>query len=176
GVALAWIAPIVGETASHSPGSGELKRSLTKYAPELRVHSVHSYALRPEIFARGGAIAVAALALVPLAFFAARRRWAAFVLGGSLVLLVVELVPFLFPRFADAVSLSQARRAAGFVPFAFALVGGAAVLTCLLRVLTLPVALGAGIALQLAYPGGFGDLRGSGPAAVAWIAAIGGAA
>ena len=176
GLALAWVAPIVGETASHSPGSGELERSLAKYALELRVHSLHSYALRPEIFARGGAVAVAALALVPLAFFAARRRWAAFVVGGSLVVLALELVPFLFPRFADAVSLSQARRAAGFVPFAFALAGGAAVLTCFLRVLVLPLALGAGIALQLAYPGGFGDLRGSGPAAVTWVAAVGGAA
>jgi hypothetical protein len=176
GLAFAWIAPIVGETASHSPGSAELRRSLVKYAPELRVHSVHSYALRPEVFARGGAVAIAALVLVPLAVFAARRRWAAFVLGGSLVVLGVELVPWLFPHFADAVSLSQARRAAGFVPFAFALAGGAAVLTCFLRALVLPVALGAGIALQLAYPGGFGGLQGSGPGAVTWIAAVGGAA
>ena len=122
------------------------------------MHSLHSYALRPEIFARGGAVAVAALAVVPLAFFASKRRWAAFVLGGSLVILVLELVPWLFPRFADAISLSQARRAAGFVPFAFAVAGGAAVATCFLRFLVLPVALGAGIALQLAYPGGWGAL------------------
>ena len=175
GVALAWIAPIVGETASHSPGTSELERSLAKYAAELHVHSLHSYALRPEIFARGGAVAVAALAVVPLAFFASKRRWAAFVLGGSLVILVLELVPWLFPRFADAISLSQARRAAGFVPFAFAVAGGAAVATCFLRFLVLPVALGAGIALQLAYPGGFGGLAGAGPAAVTWIAVIGGA-
>ncbi|TMK68685.1 MAG: hypothetical protein E6G50_14805 [Actinobacteria bacterium] len=175
GIALVWIAPIVGETASHSPGSSELERSLAKYAPELHVHSLNTYSLRPEVFARGGAIAVAALAVVPLAFFATRRRWAAFVLGGSLLILALELVPWLFPHFADAVSLSQARRAAGFVPFAFALTGGAAVLACVLRFLVLPVALAAGIALQQAYPGGFGGLAGGGPAAVTWIAAIGGA-
>jgi hypothetical protein len=134
---------------------------------------VHTYSLRPEVFARGGAIAVAALACIPLAAFAARRRWAAFVLGGSLVILGVELVPWLFPRFADAISLSQARRAAGFVPFAYALTGGAAVLACVLRFAVLPVALGAGIALQLSYPGGFGALAGSGPAAVVWLAAGG---
>ena len=175
-VALAWIAPIVSQTASHSPSSAELARSLARYSSQVHVHSLHAYALRPEVFARTGAIAVAALALVPLAFFAARRRWAAFVLGGSLVILAVELVPWLFPRFASAISLSQARRAAGFVPFAFALAGGAAVLTCFLRALALPLALGAGIALQLAYPGGFGSLHGGGPSAATWIAAAGGVA
>jgi hypothetical protein len=176
GAALAWIARIVGETASHSPGAEELRRSLARYADEVHASSLHSYALRPEVFARGGAIAVAALVCVPLAVFAARRRWAAFVLGGSLIVLAVELVPWLFPRFADAISLSQARRAAGFLPFAFALAGGAAVAVCRLRVFALPLALGAGIALQLAYPGGFGSLAGSGPSVVAWIAFAGGIA
>jgi hypothetical protein len=50
------------------------------------------------------------------------------------------------------------------------------VLTCFLRVLVLPLALGAGIALQLAYPGGFGDLHGAGPSAATWIAVVGGVA
>jgi hypothetical protein len=171
----AWIAPIIGETASHSPGRAEIERALLRYGDELRVDSIHSYALRPEVVARGGAIAVAALVCIPLAVFASRRRWAAFVIGGSLFVLAVELVPWLFPRFADAISLSQARRAAGFVPFAFALTGGAAVLACRLRFLVLPLALGAGIALQLAYPGGFGALGGAGPSAATWIGA-GGAA
>jgi hypothetical protein len=175
GLAAAWVAPVVGETASHNPGPAEIRRALTRYGDEVRTYSVHEYALRPEVFARGGAVAVAALACVPLAVFAARRRWAAYVLGGSLIVLAVELVPWLFPRFADAISLSQARRAAGFVPFAFALTGGAAVLSCILRLAALPVALGAGIALQLAYPGGFGALAGGGPAVVTWFAA-GGAA
>src|SRR5262249_58768281 len=165
----------VTEAASHSPGTSELERSLAKYAPEVRVHSLHSYTLRPEVFARGGAIAVAALAVIPFAFFATRRRWAAFVLGGSGIVLAIELVPWLFPHFADAVSLSQARRLAGFVPFAFALAGGAAVLACVLRFFVLPVALAAGIALQHAYPGGFGGLGGRGAAAGAGVAASVGA-
>ena len=171
--AAAWVSPIVGETASHNPGVSETRRALTRYADEIKTYSVHAYALRPEVFARGGAIAVAALVCIPLAALAARRRWAAFVLGGSLVVLAVELVPWLFPRFADAISLSQARRAAGFVPFAFALTGGASVLACLLRLAVLPVALGAGIALQVAYPGGFGALTGSGPTVAVWFAAGG---
>ena len=177
GAALAWLLPLVGETASHEPGQAELRRSLTRYADELRVDSLHHYALRPEVVSRSGAVAVAALAIVPLAALAARQRWAAFVLGGTLAVLGIELPVWIFPHFADAVSISQARRAAGFVPFPFALAGGAAVLTRMTGPLVLPLALGAGIALQLAYPGDFGPgLREGGPAAATWIAAIGGLA
>ena len=174
GAALVWLLPIIRETASHSPSAGELQRSLAKYAAELHVDSLHRYALRPEVVSRGGAVAVASLAVVPLAAFAARQRWAAFVLGGTLAILGIELLVWVFPHFADAVSLSQARRAAGFVPFAFAAPGAAAVLARLLGPLVLPVALAAGIALQLAFPGDFGGLETGGPAAATWIAAIGG--
>ena len=175
GLALAWLFPIVSETASHSPSAGELRRSLLKYADELHVDSLHRYALRPEVVSRSGAIAVAALALVPLAGLAARQRWAAFVLGGTLAILGIELLVWVFPHFADAVSVSQARRLAGFVPLAFALAGGAAVLVRLIGPLVLPLALGAGIGLQLAFPGDFGPgLREGGPAAATWIAAVGG--
>jgi hypothetical protein len=174
GVALAWLAPIVGETASHSPTTGELRRALAKYAAELDVESLHRYALRPEVVSRAGAIAVAGLIAVPLAALAARRRWAAFVLGGTLLVLGIELLDWVFPHFADAVSVSQARRAAGFVPIAFALTGAAAVLAGLTRFAVLPVALGAGIALELAFPGDFGRLEHGGPAAATYVAALGG--
>jgi hypothetical protein len=74
------------------------------------------------------------------------------------------------------VSLSQARRAVGFVPFAFAFAGGAAVLSRWLGGWVLPVALGAGVGMQLAWPGDFGGSPGDGgPALAIWIAAIGGA-
>jgi hypothetical protein len=120
---------------------------------------------------------VAALLCVPLAALAARRRWAALVLGGSLAVLVLELTPWLFPRFSDLVSLSQSRRAAGFLPFAFALAGGAAVLARLLGPAVLALAVGAGIWLQLAYPGDFElHLVGGGPAWATWTALVGGAA
>jgi hypothetical protein len=175
GAALVWLLPIIRETASHSPSAAELRRSLVKYAAEVHVESAHRYALRPEVMSRGGAVAVGALVAIPLAAFAARQRWAAFVLGGSLAILGIELLVWVFPHFADAVSLSQARRAAGFVPFAFALAGAAAVLARLLRVLVLPLALAAGIVLELAFPGDFGPgLEQGGPAAATWIAAIGG--
>jgi hypothetical protein len=170
----AWLSPIVAETASHNPSLAEKRRSLHLYAAQLDVHSLDRYALRPEVVSRTGAIAVASLVLVPLAGLAARRRWAAFVLGGTLVLLAILLWQLLFPRFADAVSLSQARRAAGFVPFAFALAGGGAVLVRLIGPALLPVALTAGIVLQLEFPGGFGQsVGGGGPALPTWIALFG---
>jgi hypothetical protein len=175
GAALAWLLPIVGDTASHSPSRDELERALAKYADELHIDSLDRYALRPEVISRSGAVAVAALVLVPLAAFAARQRWAAFVLGGTLAVLGIELLLWVFPHFADAVSVSQARRAAGFVPIPFALAGGTAVLTALLGYLVLPLALAAGIVLQVAYPGDFGPgLLEGGPAWATWIAAIGG--
>jgi hypothetical protein len=172
---LAWLLPLVRETASHSPSRHELERALLKYGDELHVGSLHHYALRPEVISRGGAIAVAALVCVPLAAFAARQRWAALVLGGTLTVLGIELIPWVFPHFADAVSVSQARRLAGFVPVPFALAGGAAVLTGFFGPLVLPLALGAGIGLQLAFPGDFGPgLEHGGPALATWIAGIGG--
>ena len=142
------------------------------------MHSPTSYHLAPGLVARTGAIAVAALVLVPLAAFAARRRWSAFVLGGTVLVLALELWSFVFPRFSDLVSLSQSRRAAGFVPFAFAFAGGAAVLARALRIFVLPVALAAGIVLAARVSGRLRrrDSRDGGPALATWIALCGGLA
>jgi hypothetical protein len=172
-----WLLPTVRSTASHTPGLSELDRAFEQYPGQLDVFSGESYRLAPELFARGGAVAVVALALVPLAALAPLRRWAAFVLGGSLVVLGLTLTAFLFPHFADVVSISQARRAAGFLPFPFAFAGGVLLVAQVLRLAALPLALAGGIALQLAFPGDFGyRLEDGGPPVVTWIAALGGAA
>jgi hypothetical protein len=177
GVVAFWLLPIVRETASHEPSRSQLSSLLTHYGGQLDVSSVDSFRLAPEAVGRSGAVAVAALLLVPLAALAPRRRWAAFVLGSALTVLVVTLVPELFTRLSDVVSLSQARRLAGFVPFAFAFAGGLAVLARLLGAFVLPFALAAGVVLQWAFPGDFGyRLDHGGPAAATWIAAYGGAA
>ncbi len=174
---FAWLLPVVRETASVSPDAGEVDRGIAQYGTQLDVVSEGSYRLAPEVFGRAGAIPVAALLCVPLAGLALRRRWAAWVLGGALAVLVLLLVPRLFVPFSDAVSLSQSRRAAGFLPFAFAFAGGLAVLAGILRLALLPAALAAGIALQLLYPGDFGyRLARGGPALVTWIALGGGLA
>ena len=172
-----WVHSIARTSTSLTPDDPERRRALRHYMTELDVFSLHRYRVAPEVLSRGGAVAVAALVLVPLALFAARRRWSALVLGGSVAVLSLVLISFVFPHFADLVSLSQARRAAGFVPFAFAFAGGIVVVSTIAELLVLPAALGAGIGLQLAWPGDFGyGLREGGPAAAAWIALYGGAA
>src|SRR5262249_41143257 len=146
-------------------------RAVKQYAGDLVVNSTTHYHLGPWVVSRAGSVAVAALLLAPLAAFAGRRRWSAYVLGGTALVLLLELWPFAFTHLSDLVSLSQSRRAAGFVPFAFAFAGGLAVLTRAVGVWVLPASLAAGIVLQLAYPGDFGTkLRHGGPEFATWIA------
>jgi hypothetical protein len=172
-----WLLPLVRETSSHNPSDAELAQNLKHYGNQLVVYSLHSYRVSAELFARTGAIAVAALVCVPLAYAGRHRRWGALVLGGTVIVTALALVPPFFTTFADVVSLSQARRVVGFVPFAFAFAGGAAVLSRRLGGWVLPLALGAGIGLELAWPGDFANVPGDGgPGLAAWIAAVGGTA
>jgi hypothetical protein len=172
-IALAWLRPVVEATTVHNPSGQEVRRAFAQYPGQL-AGSLHHYHVAERLFTRSGAVAVAGLLCVPLALFAARRRWVAWVLGGSLAIFALTLVPFVFPHFADAVSISQARRLVGFMPISYALVGGAAVLAGLLGVLTIPIALAAGIVLQHFYPGDFGyRLHGTTPAWPTWVALAG---
>jgi hypothetical protein len=174
GVSVLWLRPLVNETLSVNPSDQLQSSTLAKYGGELAVYSVHRFRLAAEVPGRTGAVAVAALALVPLAGLAAKRRWGAFVLGGAIAVLALMLIPELFTRFSNAVSLSQSRRAAGFLPFAFAFAGGLALLAR--SVWVLPFALAAGIVLERHWPGDFAyGLRNGGPGAVTWFALAGGA-
>src|SRR5262249_60002315 len=110
------------------------------------------FRIEPSLVPRSGPVAMAALVLVPLAAIAFRRRWSAYVLGGTAALLAILLVPTLFVHFTDLVSLSQSRRAAGFLPFTFAFAGGLALLAR--SWLVLPAALAAGILLERRWAGG----------------------
>ena len=136
--------------------------------PARRPRRTSLYSLAPEVLGRSGAVAVAALLLVPLAGLASptalgrvrRRRLARRARRSA-------SSPWLFTPFSDAVSLSQSRRAAGFLPFAFAFAGGLgrAPRDCS-GAGSLPLAFAAGIVLQLAYPGDFDyRLTDGGPAA-----------
>jgi len=172
--ALAWLRPVVEATTLHNPSGQEVRRAFAQYPGQL-AGSFDRYHVTEQLFTRTGAVPIAALLCVPLAYFAARRRWAAWVLGGSLAIFALTLIPFVFPRFADAVSISQGRRLVGFVPFPYALAGGAAVLVGLLGVLTVPLALAAGIVLEHFYPGDFGyRFHGTTPAWPTWVAVVGG--
>jgi hypothetical protein len=173
GLVVLWLLPVVRETASHNPSASEVSRALAAYGRELDVFGLHSYRLTPELFGRAGAVAVASLLLLPLAVFAHRRMWASFVLGSMLAMFTIALLPFVFPHFADAISISQARRIIGFAPRPFVLVGGALVLAGFLRWKLLPLALIVGIVVQWAFPGDFGSpyrFDHGAPAVLTWIA------
>ena len=173
-IALAWLRPVVEATTIHNPSGQEVRRAFAQY-PDQLAGNFSRYNVAERLFTRSGAFAVAGLLCVPLAVFAARRRWAAWVLGGSLSIFALTLVPFIFPRFADAVSISQARRLVGFMPFPYAVAGGAAVVAGVLGVFAIPVALAGGVVLQLVYPGDFGyRFHGTTPAWPTWVAVTGG--
>jgi hypothetical protein len=98
----------------------------------------------------GGAPSVAALVALPLALLGSRRRWGAFVLGGSVSVLAINLTPALFPRFAEVVSIPQSLRLVHFLPWSFALAGGAMVLSRL-KQWGLILSAAAGLGLSLLY-------------------------
>jgi hypothetical protein len=172
--ALLWLRPLLQETSTHTPSRAQRINDLAQYRDQLVIESTHHFRLAAEVFGRSGAVAVAALVLLPLCALAWRRRFAPFVVGGSLLVLCLMLVPWLFVHFSDAASLSQSRRAAGFLPFPFVFAAGMAL--ALRRAWVAPAALAAGIALQRQWPGDFEyGLRHGGPAAATWIALFGGA-
>jgi len=163
----------VDETASHDPSAGERARGVVHYGSELVVSNSHHFRLAAEVFGRSGPVAVATLILLPALGLAVRRRWAAFALGGTLIVLALTLVPWLFVHVSDAVSVSQGRRLAGFAPYPFAFAGIAAVLAR--RPLAVPAALAFGVVLELVWPGDFAyGLRHGGPGWATWIALGGG--
>ncbi|HKC77814.1 MAG TPA: hypothetical protein VKB70_05440, partial [Gaiellaceae bacterium] len=174
-MAFLWLEPVVRQTIPVSPGPAQLAKNLYHYRHDLEGwRSLTRYNLAPNRIDRNGSVAVAALLLAPLAFFARRRRWGALVLGGAVAILGIELWPLVFPHFSDAVSLSQSRRAGAFIPFAVALAGGSAVVSRFSRTLAVVGALALGIWLEIDYTGDFG-LRAprTEPAWVVWFALYG---
>jgi hypothetical protein len=155
---LLWLRPIAQQSVAFRPTAAERLRELDRYRNELVVTSLHRFAVSPEVFARSGAFAVASLVLLPAAALATPRRWSSFILGAGLPLFALLLFKPLFPHFAALVSLSQARRAASFVPLSYAFTGAAAVLSALLGRFAIAVGLAGGILLELSFPGDFSAL------------------
>ena len=172
GLYALWLKPIVDETATHRPDAAERAIQISHYRGQVDV--VHGLLrLSPETISRGGAIAVAGLVAIPMAALAGTRRWAAYVLGASLAVLVLVLLPWAFDNLSSAVSVSQARRLAIFLPIPFA-VAGAASLVGRYRLAGCLAAFGAGGLLQLVYPGEFSYfLVVGGPPWPVWLALAG---
>ena len=124
GAFLAWLVPVLRETASIRPNAAETARALETYSEALVV-SGDSFRLSADTVLRGGVVAIVAFLALPVFVVAMRRRYAALVVGGVLAMLAVALVPPIFTEFSELISLSQARRLPGFLPLAFALAGGA---------------------------------------------------
>jgi hypothetical protein len=174
GLYALWLKPIVDQTASHRPDAAERARTIAHYSGQIDVVG-GLLRLAPEAISRGGAVAVAGLLAIPLAALAGPRRWAAYVLGGSLAVLGLLLFPWAFDYLSDAVSVSQSRRLAAFLPIPFAVAGVAALLGRL-RLAGCLAAFGIGGLLQLAYPGEFSYfLVVGGPSWPVWIALAGAA-
>jgi hypothetical protein len=172
GLYALWLKPIVNQTVSHEPNAAERARTLAHYSGQIDVIG-GLLRLAPETISRGGAIAVAGLFAIPLAALAGPRRWAAYVLGGSLAVLGLLLFPWAFDHLSDAVSVSQSRRLAAFLPIPFA-VAGAASLLGRLQLAGCLAAFGAAGLLQLVYPGEFSyALVVGGPSWPVWFALAG---
>ena len=108
---LLWLRPLVKETRSHNPSDVERLRGLQQYADQLVISGPHHFRLAPEVLGRTGAVAIAALFLLPLTALAIRRRWAQYVLGGSLLILLLMEVPWLFVHLVGrGVALAGASR------------------------------------------------------------------
>jgi hypothetical protein len=122
GAYLLWLLPSAAAASAHTPGARERAFELAYYSDRVDLVG-NGFRLAPGLIAAGGVGVVAGLVAIPFATLAWRRRWAAFVLGGSLAVLAVALVPALFERLADLVSLSQALRVRYFLPLPFALAG-----------------------------------------------------
>jgi hypothetical protein len=173
GLFFAWLFPVIADTASYRPAETEEARALTHYGAQLQAVG-DAYRVAPDVITRGGPVVVAGLACLPLVALAARRRWGALAVGGTLAGLAVLLVPELFTRFSDLVSISQSRRLAQFLPLAFA-VAAAAVVVGRLRLGGVALALAAGLALELAYDPEFSHVvERPGPTWPLWVAIVGG--
>jgi Family of unknown function (DUF6541) len=172
GLYALWLKPIVDQTVTHRPDAVVRAQQIAHYSRQVDV--VHGLLrLAPETISRGGAIAVAGLVAIPMAALAGTRRWAAYVLGAALAVLLLVLVPWAFDALSNAVSVSQARRLAIFLPIPFA-VAGAASLIGRYRLGGCLAAFGAGGLLQLVYPGEFSYfLIVGGPPWPVWLALAG---
>ncbi len=170
GLFLAWLQPTIASTESFSPSQREVQRALNHYGDQLEIHG-SNYRVAPEVLTRNGPIAIAGFLLLPLAAIGVRRRLGAYAAGGMLACLAVLLIPELFTRFSDLVSISQSRRLALFLPIPFA-IAGAAVLVGRARAVGVAVAFAGGLALELLYTTG-GE---TGPVWPIWVAIVGGIA
>src|SRR5207237_8471076 len=97
GAVVLSLLPLARSTVSHAPTRQVrcgFEHGIARYPGQFDFWSCDRFRLAPEVIARGGAVAVAALVLVPLCALAWRRRFAAFVAVGVSLVLPLLLIPF----------------------------------------------------------------------------------
>jgi hypothetical protein len=167
--------PVISSSSSVTPSNSLRDHELANYG-SLVTKLGPWFGMSPDAIARAGPVIVAGLIAIPLAAFAARRLWAALVLGGSVAVLVAVLVPPFFTIFADVFSLSQARRLPEFLPVSVAVVGACVTLSRF-RGWGVAIAGGVGALLVLLYPGEFTWVyTDGGPSWAVWTGVVGGLA
>jgi hypothetical protein len=165
--------PVIRSSSSVTPSTSLRDHELANYGSFVTKLGPW-FGMSPEAIARAGPVVVAGLIAIPLAAFAARRLWAALVLGGSVAVLVAVLVPPFFTIFADVFSLSQARRLPEFLPISFAVVGACIALSRF-RAWGIVIAGAVSAVLVLLYPGEFTWVYvDGGPSWAVWLAIVGG--
>jgi hypothetical protein len=163
---LIWLFPAADSSASTVSRAGEHFFTIVNRNGSL-------VSMKADWLTRGGPLAVAALLCVPLASSAMRTRAAAFVASTSAAVILILLVPQIFTPFAHVLSVSQGRRFIFYLPWAFALVGGALILARF-RWYAVAAAFLVGLWLHRVWPGDFHyTLHDPGPGWVAWVAAAG---
>jgi hypothetical protein len=173
GLFLVWLFPLARADPAQRPSESLRNFEIQHYGDALDVFG-DLLRFSPDAIARGGPVAVVGLLAVPLAVFGARRQWGAFVLGATLAILPILLVPQLFTLLADSFSTSQARRLAAFLPFVFA-IAGAAIVAGRFRIAGVAAMGAVGLLTASLFPGEFTyKVNEGGPGWTVWVAAAGG--
>jgi hypothetical protein len=160
---MVWLYPI----ASH----GGASLALETFATIMNVDG-SLLSMKTEWVSRGGAAQIAALLLVPLAGAATRTRAGVFIASTTAIVILILIVPWFFTPFSAVMSVSQGRRLLFYLPWAFALAGGAMALARF-GYIAVAGSLVAGVVLQILWPGDFAyTLLDPGPQGVAWFAGI----
>jgi len=172
GLFFLWLWPTVADFASYRSAEEERARALAHYGAQLQAVG-DGLRAAPDVITRSGPILVAALIVLPVVALGVRRWWAAFAVGGMLLTLAVLLIPTVFTAFVDAISVSQGRRLAQFLPVPFA-VAAASVLASRFRIVAAVGALGLGAVLELAYQAETSHrVETPGPIWPLWVAILG---
>jgi hypothetical protein len=149
GLYFAWLWPYADAADAFLPSSAQNAAAAAARSSDVSVYG-SLLALSPRAVAVGGAGLIAGLLAAGAAGLLPQRRWAGYVLGGSVAVLVAALVPPVFTGIADVGTLPVALALPSLLPLPFAL-AGLALVVARRPILACLGAVGLGLGLALAY-------------------------